>query len=173
LIAHACGLPIRNVRIDVTTKSGTDVDRGYDPASADGELRNNATEHRIEELLPPMQRDLAVALGGISAEQLHGVYSPGDPENRDDETRAERLASNVTLGRWKISKPRPAWADREQAPAYTQRVKSFVDALVKRHARGLDALAERLETAVSISGEEAHRILEERGVSRGSAGDPP
>ena len=169
LIAHACGLPIRSVRIDVEMQSGTDVDRGFEPAAANDELRNRATEERIHQLLPSMQRDLAVALGGIAAEQLHGVYASGDPANRDDEERAEHLASNVTLGRWKTTEPRPPFSDREPTERYRERVKSFVDDLLRVHADALSALADRLDERTDMSGEEARQILEAFGVASGSS----
>lgn len=173
LLAHLCGLTIRSVRIDVSTQSGTDVDRGYDPVSADQELRGTATNDRVRELLPFMQRDLAVALGGIAAEQMHNVYADGDPENAQDEHDAALLADNVVFARWRVMEPRMPLSNRESAQEYLACMRSFVEQLVETYAAAVTALARTLESTISISGDATHLILQDNGVEGGMVAGLP
>jgi hypothetical protein len=113
LAGHAGAMTIRSVTINVTGQSGADVDRENDPANANDKIRSNATPEEISALLPSMRRDLAVTVAGIVTENLCGVCRNGDPEDKIDEERAERLASTITLGQWNITPDRPPFDRRE------------------------------------------------------------
>jgi hypothetical protein len=64
-------------------------------------------------------------------ENLRGVCRNGDPEDKIDEERAERLASTITLGQWNITPDRPPF-DRREVGTSRQNNRVLLDRINRR-----------------------------------------
>lgn len=170
---HLFGFKITRLRIEPELGRGEcAVDRPFTLPDDAQYVRDNPRDHRTQELLPQLKRDLSCWLSGIVAEDLFEIESADPNENQQDEACAESLAGHIAHAEWARSESRVPFANREKAPAYVSRVKEFVRAkVIFPHRSGIQALSSELLSKRDLSGAQVHAFLESCGLEFNSVSD--